>query len=339
MLFVDMWDYYRRQMYANPDCPPVLGHTDFGLLPRDLQALERAGLLDRIDALIDGNVGASSTGDSLDPLEQTLAGVELWSHGCRKTPDCDATCRGELLEQAEKKLPRAKLPPMCRVLALAEAGRWTAADELFISIYPDWRDDPRFPSIAAVLGLARGRFDEAEYELAVVPEEIDSGRHQPALRQLWSGQLDRSLVDRLKRTFPERWSAHLASALAAEHRFYVMLWQRRHDEAMRYAGRMTERMRAFDLSPGRWIERQADAAFHAGDFDEALTRYREALPFRDHPASVLLKLSDVHFKLGNLDQERAYRQKIYGTLEPKWTRRDPEPGLGLDAGQLCPGTD
>ena len=102
---------------------------------------------------------------------------------------------------------------------------------------------------------------------------------------------------------------------------------------------MAGRISGLGLTPGRWIERQADAAFYAGDYSQALGRYREALPLTDHPASVLLKLSDVHVKLGNLDEERAYRQKIYGTLEPKWTHRDPEPELDLDPCQRCPGNE
>ena len=46
----------------------------------------------------------------------------------------------------------------------------------------------------------------------------------------------------------------------------------------------------------------------------------------------------MQFKLGDLEGERAYREKIYGTLEPKWTRRDPEPGIRSDP-CLCPGKD
>ncbi len=339
MLFVDMWDRYRRLTYRKPGCPPTLGHSDFGLTPQDLQELDRAGLLDRINALIDGKAKPRPNDEPGDALEQTLAGIELWRQGCRKTSRCDAACREELLARSEEWLPGAKLLPMCRVMALAAADKWAAADELFVSIYPDWHDDPRFPSIAAVLGLARDRFDDAEYELAAVPEEVAAERSDVALRRLWSGELDRSLVDLLKQRYPDAWSFHVATALAAEHRFYVLLWQSRHDEAARYAERMSARMQELDLSPGRWIERQGDASFYAGDYSAALDSYRAALPQLQHPASALLKLSDVHFKLGNLDEERAYRQRIYGTLEPRWTHRDPEPGITLEPCQRCPDTE
>lgn len=339
MLFVDMWDHYRRRTYKKPGCPPVLGHDDFGLTARDLQGLDRAGLLARVNALIDGKAKPDPIDEPVGVNERILAGIELWRQGCRKTSRCDVACREASLARAEEWLPGTKLLPMCRVMALAEKGDWAAADELFVSVYPDWHDDPRFPSIAAVLGLARGRIDDAEYELAAVPEEVATEQAGVALRRLWSGDLDRSLVEALKQSHPDSWSVQLATALAAEHRFYVLLWQGRHDEAALYAGRMSTRMMELGLSPGRWIERRGDASFYAGDYVIALESYRAALPALRHPSSALLKLSDVHFKLGNLEEERAYREKIYGTLEPRWTHRDPEPGVSFEPCQLCSDTD
>ena len=131
---------------------------------------------------------------------------------------------------------------------------------------------------------------------------------------------------------------HDATALVAEHRFYVLLWQERYDEAGRYADRMARRFRRLDLPAGRWLERNADAAFYAGDHREALRGYRRSLSETDHATQVLLKLSDVHFMLGDLEKERAYREKIYGTLQSKTTLQDPEPDVEFDP-CLCPGAD
>ncbi len=58
------------------------------------------------------------------------------------------------------------------------------------------------------------------------------------------------------------------------------------------------------------------AAFYAGDYPEAQSSYERSLRFRQNPDEIYLKLSDVHFKLGNLDLERVYREKIYGSLRP-----------------------
>jgi len=107
------------------------------------------------------------------------------------------------------------------------------------------------------------------------------------------------------------------AALTADLRFYVFLWQRRYDEARYYADRMTTLFDKMRLPLDRWLERRGDAAFYAGDYVEARSSYEASLARRDDPNSVLLKLSDVHFKLGNLERERHYREKIYGSLRPE----------------------
>jgi tetratricopeptide (TPR) repeat protein len=339
MLFVDIWDYYQKKMYERPGCPPVLSHDDFGLSPRDLYDLSRTGTLKAVEALLDGREASRPPADLESHLESLFEGLRLWQRGCEVRQKCDSNCRAALLERAEAAIPYAKLPPMCRVMALAGAKRWTEADELFVSIYPDWQNDPRFPAISAVLGLARGQTVQAEEELLAVPEELTSDSPHPLLRRLWSGQLNRDLAGELESVFGDRWTKYVEAALVVEHRYYVFLWQERYDEAELYAERMVRRLRRLDLPVGRWLERQGDAAFYAGDFVGALRSYEHALRIADNPTAVLLKLSDVHFKLGNIDDERAYREKVYGTLEPKWAQRDPEPGLRFDRCQTCPGNE
>jgi hypothetical protein len=44
------------------------------------------------------------------------------------------------------------------------------------------------------------------------------------------------------------------------------------------------------------------------------SRYEESLRLLQDPAQVYLKLSDTHFMLGDLELERLYREKIYGSL-------------------------
>jgi tetratricopeptide (TPR) repeat protein len=335
MLFVDLWDYYRKQMYERPGCPPVLDHADFGLIPRDLQALSRVDALESLERLLDGHE-VKSIPDQLDPYQRDLFdGLVDWQRGCQRDAHCDSTCAVELFDRAATAIPDAKLPPMCRVLALAGADRWAEADELFLSIYPDWQTDPRLPAISAVLGLARRDPDRAESAILSVPEELGDPEPSPPLQRLWSGQLDRQLVEDLKEVYGGRWLAHVEAALVAEHRYYVLLWQERHDEARRYAERMTRRYLAFGLAAGGWLERTADAAFHDGDHQAALEHYELALQETENPTAILLKLSDVYFKLGDVEMERAYRQRIYGTLEPKWTARDPVPNLDVDPCE-CP---
>ncbi len=77
---------------------------------------------------------------------------------------------------------------------------------------------------------------------------------------------------------------------------------------------MTVLFRRMELPGGRWIERAGDAAFYDSEYLEARRRYEESLPLLADPAQIYLKLSDTYFKLGDLELERVYREKIYGSL-------------------------
>jgi hypothetical protein len=54
-----------------------------------------------------------------------------------------------------------------------------------------------------------------------------------------------------------------------------------------------------------------------GNFTVALERYEESLSKDQANTGILVKLSDVHFRLGDLERERFYREKIYGRLSPE----------------------
>ena len=63
-----------------------------------------------------------------------------------------------------------------------------------------------------------------------------------------------------------------------------------------------------------WRERVGDAAFHAQSYREAHRWYEESLKENANNTGLLLKLSDVYFLFGDLENEQSYREKVYGTL-------------------------
>jgi hypothetical protein len=52
----------------------------------------------------------------------------------------------------------------------------------------------------------------------------------------------------------------------------------------------------------------------AQSYREAHHLYEESMKENVNNTSVLLKLSDVYFLLGDLEKEQIYREKVYGTL-------------------------
>jgi tetratricopeptide (TPR) repeat protein len=306
MLFVDIQNHYQQRLHERPGCVPVLRYDDFDLSPADLAELGRSGL--------EGPLGqAEPLPETLSSfLRERLLAIRDWSEGCRGGSEALDHFR-----RASRAVPRAKIYPMSEVLALVEGKRWKEADSLFLSIYSVWQGDPRFAAISASIGLARGDLEYAEEWLYSTAEVLPRRLRHPLVRRLWSGDIGPGLAEELEAEFPAEWPDLVSTALSAELRFYVLLWQKRYQEARDYAARMTLLMRRMELPEGRWVERAGDAAFYDSEYLEARSRYEESLRLLEDPAQVYLKLSDTHFMLGDLALERLYREKIYGSLRPE----------------------
>jgi tetratricopeptide (TPR) repeat protein len=305
LLFVDLFDRYQASLLETPGCVPVLSASDFGFAPADLTEAARAG----IASPLEWNAGELPRG--LSPfLERLLSAVADWRAGCSMPSQAV-----ESFERAARSAPEGKIHEMSEVLALASRGRWSEADELLMSIYPLWQDDPRLPALLAAMGLARKDLEEAERwtddGFDPRPQWLDS----KAVAALWSEPVGPRLVDALKAEFPSQWHDLIRARLTAEIRFFVLLWQKRFPEALAYARRMAALQSRMKLSPGNWLERAGDASFHEGDYAGALAAYEESRRSGNDAESILLKLSDVHFKLGNFELERSFREKVYGRLE------------------------
>jgi tetratricopeptide (TPR) repeat protein len=311
MLFVDIQNHYQQRLHERPGCVPVLRYDDFDLSPADLAELRHSGLAGVFDGTPAGE--AEPIPETLSPfLRERLLAIREWNEGCRGGSEAL-----EYFRRASRQVPAAKIYSMSEVLALVEGKRWKEADALFLSIYSLWQDDPRFPAISASIGLARGDLEYAEEWLFSTAEVLPRRLGHPLVRRLWSGDIGPGLAEELEAEFPAEWPDLVSTALSAELRFYVLLWQKRYQEARDYAARMALLMRRMELPEGRWVERAGDAAFYDGEYHEARTRYEETLKLLQDPAPIYLKLSDVHFMLGDLDLERVYREKIYGSLRPE----------------------
>ena len=181
MLFVDVYRYYRSLLYEKPGCLPSLGPEDFGLTSVDLHELAEASQMRLYDELADRRfLRPPSTVAGL--ARGRLAAMALWGQGC--AVGCRGACSLPFFEKAHAQVPEAKLYPLSRVFALAAEKRWDEADALFVEIYPEWRGDPRFPAVSALLGIARGDLDEAERALSSASDRDPSPAEFGALRRL-----------------------------------------------------------------------------------------------------------------------------------------------------------
>jgi hypothetical protein len=255
-------------------CLPSLELDDFGAHERLLSRLKAAGRLEHLAAAVAGD-GAAGEDDDVE-LRTIRAGAQAWREGCAAQERDDAAAARRAFRRAAAALPGSLLYRLSEIGAAAAAGDLAAADVALQGLATAARADPRYPLVAARLAARRGDLGEAQAWL-----------ERPA-------------------------AASDAPPALCEQYYLLLMWREQYEEARRYAAAMTARLAAAPAAA--WIERAADAAFAQRDLAGAAALYQRALGATAAPAPILLKLADVHFLRGDLEAEKALREKIYGSL-------------------------
>lgn len=312
-LFFDTWNDAQALLRSKPVCLPAIDLSDFGLSFEATEALRREGLLGTLQSLIAGRPSTVPAGESAESV-RALQAVLLWKGGCAALQRGDAETALERFTLAIERQPGGTMYDASAVLALAALARWDQVDVRLAALHGAWRDDPRLPLLLAMLGLARSDLAAAERPLRAHATRVaDDPRLECAL-VAQAKDLDLQVIDMVKKRFPTDWQDCLHSAFLPEQYFYVLLARSSYAEAGRYATRMSMRLKAMNLASSPWVERIGDAAFLEKDYARALERYRESASRAEPDAPLMLKMSDVHHLLGDPQQERAYREAIYGSL-------------------------
>lgn len=312
-LFVDRWNDYYKAMLQHPNMIPAIDLSDFGLRAEALQLLKQERLLKVLERILNGEPYDATSISAGSNSSRLLQAISLWMAGNQqlgKHPELAL----ENFEAAARQAPEGKIYQLSAILALTALKRWEEVDARLPSLYADWQNDVRFTIALAMIGIAKGNLSEAESWLREPAETIATQLDDAIVRRLWSGQLNDSLIAELKKSFPSNWRQYLEDWLICERYYFVLLWQRSFDRAEQYALRMAERHKQLGLPAWHWRERAGDAAFHAQSYPQARRFYEESLKEKADNSSVWLKLSDVYFVFGDLEQEQVYREKVYGTL-------------------------
>jgi hypothetical protein len=208
-------------------------------------------------------------------------------------------------EEAQALAASGKMYPLSRALALAGLKSWPEVNNQLAWIYADWSDDLRFAAALAMIGLARGDLEQARSLLEGPATALIGDMSADTSQAVWDGNLDASALKELEGSDDKSWQQYLARRLISEQYFYVLLWRERYQEAEDYAAGMVAQFKNLDWSGARWLERAGDAAVFNKKLQRALYWYGNSLNVHDNAESVLLKLSDVHFLLGDLQRERS----------------------------------
>ena len=273
-LFVDAFAEYRRTQDEKVRCLPAVSLPDFGIAWSGPLGARGITLLE--EALRSGSPGdRGSTLPADDARGRVVGAAAQWREGCAALERGDAATALDRFERAAATAPEGRIYGLSAVLALLAAGRPAEADERLAGIASEWADDARFAIVTARLAVARG----------------DVGGALETLRP----------------------AAEAGDATAAERYYSALLWDRRWREAGDFAVAAARRPRAAHTTAD-WLERAGDAAFQLGDAREARELYEEAARSAPDQASLFLKLSDAAFVLEDVESERRYRERYYGTL-------------------------
>lgn len=314
-LFIDYWNESQRAQRSQPRPLEAIELSDFGIRQKEIDALRAAGLWELLLRLIAGQPRQPDIPqDASIENSRLLQAVALWGDGTKALKGGKAALALQKFDEAEALVPSGRIYSMNAVLALAALQQWQEMDARLARIYTDWQSDLRFSAVMAMIGLARRQLNEAEQWLRGPAEQVPDELGQDLLRRLRSGAINESLLQDLRRRFPENWDDYIRDFLVAEQYFLVLLWKNQIADAEQFAQRMADRYQTLGIPGSRWFERLGDAAFLLGNFAMALERYEKGLKGNEQSAGILVKLSDVYFRLGDLEKERLYREKIYGRM-------------------------
>ena len=320
-LFVDSWDELQFRLRESPGCIPAVNFSDFGISASDINNQKGSGYYYLLNDIISNNISEyqlieltqNSTGD----IKTKLKAILEWNSGCDFLKEEKYQEALEKFNYALKIVPEGRIFALSRVLALSSLKRWEDLDASISYMYTEWQNDSRFAILQAIVGLSKGDLESAEswLEEPAIKAKKDFGEDLPdsIIKRIWASEIDRDLIETLKKYYPKTWHSYIEHALIAEQYYYVLLWQGLYNEAKTYSINIAERLDFLGAPKSQWLERAGDALFFQDDLQGAQAFYEDSLEQSKDPI-VFLKLSDVYFLLQDNEKEKFYREKIYGSL-------------------------
>lgn len=321
-LFIDYWRDLQKAARSDPRCVPSTTFSDFGIGAYEISRLRDQGQLPDLQQLLHAPLN-TITAQRIDALAFTpeLVAVALWRLGCGALSEKEPKQAVDYFQRAEQAAPSGKIYDLSHTLALAALGRFEDVDARLAAAYGLWYGDTRFAAAEAMIGLARDDLWSSENVLRepanIFPEHLDA---EP-LVDLWTDGPSTQLLRSLQENYPDDWQQYLKHRLITEQYYFVLLWREAYTEALDFAQRIGARLVQNGKTAGIWQELRGNAAFLMGDYSLAQQYYETALSENKNDRaklrSVYLKLSDLYFLMGDPDNERRYRERVYGSLGEK----------------------
>ncbi len=302
--FLEMQSMLRQ----TPRCLPATSPNDLGLdgdaVENLLVGVEGANLEDRLSRAL----ASEEISPSLVPTKKWVAGCVL----LRKQRPTEARIA---FESALKSQPDNTLFKAAKTLALAAVEDFEDADILLLDLEKDWSFDPRLPALRSYVQSLKGKFSDAKNALALLSDQLKTHPEDHILGEFLAGDSTDQLLQSLRRDYPSEWRKRLDDLFVAQNYYYNVLWSSDFKAAESYAHDIYAGLTNLKIKSLSWLEREADAAYFAGDRRKAATLYQEILLQSSKRRVTWRKLLDVAHQLSDRKFEQTLRRRFARELQ------------------------
>jgi hypothetical protein len=312
-LFIDYWADLQRQMRERVACLPATEIADFGLTDDELALIRGQGGITVIK-----RINRDRPPPDLDALPEptrTYArAVARWKAGCRALDRGLPAEAATAFEGAVSAVPGARIFALSLLLAEAAMQPGGEVDRRLLGLYPDWQGDPRFAVALAMLAIRKRDLLLAKQWWVDAPQLVFASSRQHLLTSFLNVSAQADMFPVLNAATTAKTYLAVEPYLLAEQYFYLLLWDRRYRDAAVFADEVVDRLATAGLPTAPWQERAGDAYMLGGDQAEATAAYERSLSQNANRPGPYTKLSDLYYLQHDLERERQYREKVFGTL-------------------------
>ncbi len=294
---------------------PVIRLEDIGIDQTVLNTIEGDGLLSKLEKQL--YAASSDSSDVIPSGNWHLQALSKWQQGCDALLSKKWELALSLFKSADDKVGDAPLYRVSQAIANAGKGDMVSANNLLWDLEYSNLDDNRLNITKAMIGLNR-KLDSLDLTQAsqVIKNLIDAlivaGYND--IRNL-SQLVDKNVINNLRNNDPEVWEAYKSLLIRSEQLFFGLLWQERFSEAEQFAKEINDIFWEFEITSLKWLEHIGDSYFFMQRYPESLDYYERATIKNPTTQHIYLKMSDVYHLLGDAEQEKFLREKIYGAFE------------------------
>ncbi len=314
-LFVDSWNDYRKNLYRQLQCMPILSFSDIGISEESFDTFNHEGLLVLAKQLFEDKLSSSDMEINQIKNPHILA-LLYWRQGCEALLLKKWDNAIKLFIEAEKMVDKAPIISLSKAIAFAGNNDMSSANELLWDLAYSELNNSQIRVATAMIALNNNADDlNLDNASEIINNLIDALSKVSDIKvKKLSLLIDENLAYKIRQSDPNVWESYKSFMLNAEQKYFNLLWQGKYIEALRFAYEIDELYSVLNVTSLRWLEYIGDTYFFMGEYNQALKFYKNTMINNVGKSHIYLKMSDIYYLLGDINKEKLMREKIYGAF-------------------------